>query len=84
VTQDKDWVKMLPFTELTFCSSPVRGLGISPYVIRQAGYSMGLPIDMMMLKKFDEEHHSPPEYIVKIRNNIDRLNYIICHNNIQN
>jgi len=35
---------------------------------------MGLPIDIMRLKKFDEEHHSPPEYIVKIRDNIDKLN----------
>jgi len=33
-----------------------------------------MTIDMMMLKKFDEKHHSPPEYIVKMRNNIDRLN----------
>jgi len=41
---------------------------------------MGLPIDVMMLKKFDEEHHSPPEYIVKMRNNLDRLNYITLQN----
>jgi len=45
---------------------------------------MGLPIDMKMLKKFDEEHHSPPEYIVKMRDNIDRLNYITLQNKREN
>jgi len=53
------------------------GLGLSAYEICQSGYSMALPVDMRLLKKFDEEHHSPPEYIVEMRNNIDRLNYII-------
>jgi len=51
VTQD--WVQMLLFIELAFRSSPVRGLGISPYEICHSGYSVALPIDMTMLKKFD-------------------------------
>jgi len=76
VTQNKDWIKMLPFVELAFPSSPVKGLGVSSYEIRQSGYPMGLPIDIIMLKKFDEAHHSPPRYIVQMRSNIDRLNYI--------
>jgi len=84
VTQDKDWVQMLPFIELAFPRSSVRGLGISPYEIRHSGYSMALPIDTIMLKKFDEKHLSSPEYIVKIRNNIDRLNYIILQNKKEN
>jgi len=37
VTVDKDWVKMLPFIELAFRSSLVRGLGISSYEIRHVG-----------------------------------------------
>jgi len=75
---------MLPFIELAFRSSPIKGLGLSPYKLRRNGYAMGLPIDMMMLKKFDEENHSPPEYIVKMRNNIDRLNYITLQNKREN
>jgi len=58
VTADKECVKMLPLIELSFRSSPVGGLGISPYEIRSGGFSMALPIDMMMLKKFDQEHHT--------------------------
>jgi len=68
---------MLPFIEIAFRSSQVRGLGISPYEIRHSGYSMALPIH---LKKFNEERHSPPEYTTKLRNNIDRLNYVILTN----
>jgi len=45
---------------------------------------MAMPIDMMMLKNFDEEHHLPPEYIVDMRNNIDRLNYIVRKNKLEN
>jgi len=83
-TPDEDWVRILPFIELTFRSSLVKGLGISPYEIHHSGYSMVLPIDMMMLQKFDEEHHSPPEYIVKIKNNINQLNYITLQNKKEN
>jgi len=39
---------------------------------------------MMMLKKFDEEHHSLPEYIANMRNNIDRLNFITLQNKREN
>jgi len=84
VTQDRDWVEMLTFIELAFRSSPIKGIGLSPYKLKHNGYAMGLPIDMMMHKKFDEENHSPPEYIVKMRNNIDRLNYITLQNNKEN
>jgi len=35
-------VKILPFIELAFRSSPVRGLGVSPFEIRQSGYVIGL------------------------------------------
>jgi len=45
---------------------------------------MGLPIDMMMLKRFDEEHQSPPEYIKDLRNSIDRLEYITLPNKREN
>jgi len=45
---------------------------------------MAMPVDMMMLKKFEEEHYSAPEYIVKMRNNIDRLNYIVRKNKLTN
>jgi len=45
---------------------------------------MGLPIDMMMLKNFDQEHHSPPEYISNLRNNTDHLNYISLQNKREN
>jgi len=77
VTVDKDLVKMLAFVELAFRSSPVKGLQISLYEICHSGYYMAWPIDMMMmLKKFDEEHHYPPEYVTKLRNNIDRLKFI--------
>jgi len=75
---------MLPFIELAFRSSPIQGLGLSPHELRHNGYATGLPIDMIMMKKFDEEHHFPPEYIVKIRNNIDRLNYIMLQNKKEN
>jgi len=84
VTNDRDWVEMLPFIELAFRSSPIVGMGLSLYELRHNGYSMGLPIDMMMLKKCDEEHHSSPEYIVKMRNNIDWLNYITLQNKGEN
>jgi len=84
VTAEKDCVRMLPFTELSFRSSPVRGLRISLCEIRNAKYSMALSIYMMMLNKFDEEHHSPPEYIMNLRNNIDRLNYITLQNKNEN
>jgi len=75
---------MLPFIELAFHSSPIKGMGLSPYELRHNRYAMGLPIDMMMLKKFDEDNHSPTEYIVKMRNNIDRLNYITLQNKREN
>jgi len=84
VTHDHDWVEMLLFIELSFRSSPIKSMGLSPYELRHNGYAMGLPIDMMMLQKFNEEHHSPPEYIVKMRNNIDRLNYITFQNKRKN
>jgi len=57
---------------------------LSPYELRHNGYAMGLPIDMMMLKKFDDKNHSPPEYIVKMRNNIDPLNYTTLQNKREN
>jgi len=38
----------------------------------------------MMLRKFDEDHYSPPEFIVEMRNNIDRLNYIVRKNKLEN
>jgi len=84
VTHNRDWVEMLPFIELAFRSSPIKEMGLSPYKLRHNGYAMGLPIDMMMLKKFDEENHYPPEYIVKMRKNIDRLNYITLQNKRKN
>jgi len=56
VTNDKDWVTMIPYIEYAFRSSPIRGIGLSAYEIRQSGYSMAMPIDMMMLKNFDQEH----------------------------
>jgi len=37
VTQDRDWVEMLPFIELTFHSSPIKGMGLSPYELRHNG-----------------------------------------------
>jgi len=82
VPVDKNWIWMLLFNEYSFRCSPVRGLEITPYEIRSRGYSMGynLHINMMMLKNFDQEHHSPPEYITDLRNNIDRLNFIIMQN----
>jgi len=82
VTNEKDWVTMIPYIEYAFQSSPIRGIRLSPYEIRNSGYSMAMPIDIMMLKKFDEEHYSPPEYIVDMRNNIDRLNYIVRKNKL--
>jgi len=45
---------------------------------------MAMPIDMMLLKKFDEEHYSPPENIVEMRDNIDRLYYIVRKNELKN
>jgi len=45
---------------------------------------MAMPVDMMMLKKFDEEPYSPPDYIVEMRNNVDRLNYIVRKNKLEN
>jgi len=45
---------------------------------------MAMPVDMMLLKKFDEEHQSPPEFIVEMRDSIDRLNYIVRKNKLEN
>jgi len=84
VTNDTHWVTMIPYVECAIRSSPIRGLGLSPYKIRQSGYSMGMPINLMMLKNFDEEYNSPPEYIVNMKNNIDRLNYIVRKNKLEN
>jgi len=84
VTNERDWVTMIPYIEYAFRSSPIRGIGLSPYEIPNSGYSMAMPIDMMMLKKFDEDHYSTPEFIVEMRNNIDRLNYIVRKNNLEN
>jgi len=39
---------------------------------------------MLLLKKFEEENHSPPEYIVNMRNDIDQLNYITLQNKKEN
>jgi len=49
-----------------------------------SGYSMAMPVDMMLLKKFDEEHQSPPEFIVEMRDSIDRLHYIVRKNKLEN
>jgi len=45
---------------------------------------MAMPLNVMMLKNFDQEHYLPPEYIVHMRNNIDRLNYIVRKNKLEN
>jgi len=45
---------------------------------------MAMPIDMMMIRKFDEDHYSPPDFIVEMRNKIDRLNYIVHKNKLEN
>jgi len=45
---------------------------------------MAMPIDVMGLKNFDQEHYSSPEYIVEMRHNIDRLNYIVRKNKLEN
>jgi len=84
VTNERDWVTMIFYIKYAFRSSPICGIGLSPYEIRNSGYSMAMPIDMMMLKKFDEEHYSPLEFILKMRDNIDRLNYIVRKNKLEN
>jgi len=84
VTNEWDWVTMIPYIEYAFRSSRIRGISLLPYEIRNSGYSMAMPVDMMMLKKFDEEHYSPSEFIVEMRNNIDRLNYIVRKNKLEN
>jgi len=67
---------MLPFIEISFRSSPIRGLGLSPFDLIRGGKSMYLPIDMMTLKKFDEENQNPQDDIKELRNNIDIISYI--------
>jgi len=84
VTNERDWVAIIPYIEYAFRCSPIRGIGLSPYKICNSGYSMAMPIDMMMLKKFYKEHYSLPEFIVEMRNNMDRLNYIVRKNRLEN
>jgi len=84
VTNEKDWITMIPYIEYAFRSSPIRGIRLSPYEIKMAGCSKAMPIDMMGLKNFDQEHYFSLEYVVEMRSNIDLLNYIVQKNKLEN
>jgi len=64
---------MLPYVKMAYRNTPVRHLGLSAYQLRHAGGFMHLPIDRMMLKRFDEEHPNPHEYIKNMRYHIEML-----------
>lgn len=80
ITNEKSWVDMLPFIEISLRSSPIRTLGLSPFELVHFGRAMCLPVDLIFLQKFDNENPDIPEYIREVRSNIDKLNEITMEN----
>jgi len=79
--QNEDWDTKLVYIAMAFRSTPIGGVGISPFSIQNGGASMLLPCDQVILEKRDEHKIPDLPYISNLRRDIDLIANTV-HQNI--
>jgi RNA:NAD 2'-phosphotransferase (TPT1/KptA family) len=82
--ENRKWADKLPFIEMAFRATPIKGLGLSPFEQIHGGRRMLLPIDMQILERVKPENLDRGEYIQELRKSIDLIQKITTENIQQN